>query len=197
MIDEILKFWFGDLKAEDVVGSNRMQLWFQKNPQTDEEIQNRFGNEVKEAASQNREDWKSTPRGTLAWIILLDQFSRNIYRNSPQSWKNDPQVLETCLSGLQKGFDKELTPIERVFFYLPLEHSEDKGVQAFSVKQFQNLARSISEKQKKQFENFLDYAIRHKEIIDRFGRFPHRNEILNRPSTSEEIEFLKQPGSSF
>ncbi|MBF8302770.1 MAG: hypothetical protein HW396_1051, partial [Candidatus Dadabacteria bacterium] len=143
--------------------------------------------------------WENTPRGTLALIILLDQFSRNIYRGTAKAFSQDSLALYVCLRGIEKGFDKRLHPVERLFLYMPLEHSEDLEMQKKSVEYFSmleklfpappSLASMVSE--------FKKYAGMHYVIIERFGRFPHRNEILGRKSTPEEIEFLKQPGSSF
>jgi len=141
--------------------------------------------------------WGETPHGELARIILLDQFPRNIYREQPRAFAYDMQALSWTLEGLAKQSDQQLRPVERVFFYLPLEHAEDLGHQETSVKLFRELVEAVPQEQRNTFAGFFDFAVRHHDIIDRFGRFPHRNVILGRESTSEEEEFLTQPGSSF
>ena len=133
----------------------------------------------------------------MALILCCDQFPRNIFRGTPGAFAYDARALQLSLSGIERGWDRQLRCVERAFFYLPLEHSEDRGHQERSVELFGELLREAPEAQKSGFESFLDYARRHREIIAQFGRFPHRNRILGRVSTPEERAFLKQPGSSF
>lgn len=194
-IEEILYFWFGDLHNMNL--EERLKLWFGGEEETDQLIRSQFEADVLQAIQGNYAHWEVTPKGCLALIILLDQFSRNIYRDTPKAFAQDEMALEVCLRGIDQGKDLALEPIERSFFYLPMEHSENLEVQWRSVQAFENLARSVPPELTKTFESFLDYAVRHYVIIERFGRFPHRNEILGRVSTEEELEFLKQPGSSF
>ncbi|WP_461521453.1 DUF924 family protein, partial [Porticoccus sp.] len=130
-------------------------------------------------------------------IIVLDQFSRNIYRYFPTAYSSDRLALNWSLSGIDAGLDKQLRPIQRVFFYLPLEHAEDLAIQQRSVSLFQQLLAQVPIGQKEIFAGFLDYAERHAAVIKQFGRFPHRNKILGRESTPEEIVYLEQPGSGF
>ena len=130
-------------------------------------------------------------------IILADQFSRNMYRDTPRAFENDALALSWCKGGLESGVDRELRPIERVFLYMPLEHSESVEDQHRSVTMFTELAQSVPAQQRKLFDGYIDYAVRHRDIVQRFGRFPHRNAILGRESTEEEVAFLQQPGSSF
>src|SRR5262249_54362454 len=141
--------------------------------------------------------WLSSALGHLALIILTDQFPRNIYRGSPRAFEFDHLARAWCIDGLKEGIDRKLRPVERVFFYLPLEHSEDLNDQSLCVSLFYDLAGAVSPELKRPFSNFVDFALRHQAIIERFGRFPHRNAILGRESTSEEIQFLRQPDSSF
>jgi uncharacterized protein (DUF924 family) len=133
----------------------------------------------------------------LALIILTDQFPRNIYRDTARAFSCDSKALTWCLEGVHGRSDRELRPIERVFFYLPLEHAESREHQAKSVECFSELAASVPMEQRSTFEEYLDFAMRHRDIIDRFGRFPHRNNILRRESTPEELAFLTQSGSFF
>jgi len=130
-------------------------------------------------------------------ILLTDQFPRNMYRDSPQAFAYDAKALAWCLEGLKQQFDRHLRPIERVFFYLPLEHAESLEHQERSVEKFRELLDEADERRKNVFAEYLDLAVRHRNIIARFGRFPHRNRILGRESTGEELAFLKEPGSSF
>ncbi|MCI0481529.1 MAG: DUF924 domain-containing protein, partial [Candidatus Dadabacteria bacterium] len=144
-------------------------------------------------------EWEKTPRGTLALIILLDQFSRNILRDTPGAFSHDPQALETAAKGIEKGFDKVLHPVMRVFFYMPFMHSENLDMQERSITLFGALERDFPSPPGlgKMLSSNRDYAERHYAVVKRFGRYPHRNKILGRESSPEEIEFLKQPGSSF
>lgn len=143
------------------------------------------------------EHWKGSPHGLLAMIILADQFSRNIHRGHPAMYALDPIALSLCQEGLAKKVDQQLWPIERVFFYMPLQHAESIELQRQSVELFRELLINMSGQYQKKFKRYVDFAVRHYDIIARFGRFPHRNRILGRQSTPEEMDYLQQPGSSF
>lgn len=195
--EAILDFWFGANPDDGAMPKERAKLWWSKNKEVDDEIRRRFENHVVMAVSGELNDWLSTPRGRLALIILTDQFPRNIYRDTARAFSCDAQALTWCIEGLERGVDRDLRPIERVFFYLPLEHAESLEHQELSVQCFSELIAIVSAEQKSTFEEYLDYAIRHRQIIQRFGRFPHRNKILGRESTPEEVGFLSEPGSSF
>ena len=130
-------------------------------------------------------------------MIVLDQFPHHIYRDRPKAFATDPQSLALSLAALESGEDRQLTPIERVFLYLPLEHAESLAMQARSVSLYEQLAHEAAVDERALFDNFLDYACKHRDVVARFGRFPHRNAILGRVSTPDELEFLKQPGSRF
>lgn len=194
--NHVLNYWFGDLKA-DPLATEKNQLWFKSGVETDEEIRELFAENVTRAHEGDYQELRKTARGQLALIILLDQFTRNIFRGTPQSFASDPRALHYALDLIASEQHKKLSPIERVFVYLPLEHTEDASMQEQCAKLYDELRNDVDEKDRKLFDVFYDYAIRHKVIIDRFGRFPHRNEILGRESTPEEIEFLTQPDSSF
>jgi uncharacterized protein (DUF924 family) len=193
----ILEYWFGRDANDAAVAKARASLWWSKQPETDEEIRRRFGALVLAAESGNLDDWRSSIEGRLALILLTDQFPRNIYRGTPAAFRFDGIARRLCLEALASRAEKNLRPVHRLFFYLPLEHSENLEHQNRSVALFRELAAGVSDDLKPTFEGFVDYALRHRVIIERFGRFPHRNSILGRVSTPEEIEFLKQPGSSF
>ena len=197
--EEILNYWFGELKESEAPLEDYYEIWFGKRREVDEFIRTNFEKDLKLAIEGKLKSWEDASRSTLALIILLDQFSRNIYRGTAKAFAHDSLALEICQRGIEKGFDKMLHTVERLFFYMPLEHSEDLEIQKKSVEYFfmmeklyptpPSLASMVSE--------FIKYAEMHYVIIKRFGRFPHRNEVLGRESTPEEIEFLKQPGSSF
>lgn len=189
--DAILDFWF----PADQTRAN--QLWWGKQPELDAEIRERFGPTVHAARAGHLDAWAERARGRLALIITLDQFSRNIHRNDPEAFAGDVRARALTHEGLVRGHDRELRPIERVFFYLPLEHSEFLVDQESCVELMRRLADEVEPAQREMFAGFVDYAIKHRDIIARFGRFPHRNAVLGRVSTPEELEFLTQPGSSF
>jgi uncharacterized protein (DUF924 family) len=194
-IDTLLDFWFGTDPDDAVVA--KAALWWSKNKQTDQEIRSRFEDQVRAAAQGELDRWARTARGRLALIILLDQLPRNIYRETARAFLHDEKALALSLEGLHLGMDRQLRPIERVFFYLPLEHSECLAHQERSVERFSDLVTTVPAEQKSTFEEYLNFAVRHRDIIERFGRFPHRNTTLGRKSTAEELAFLAEDGSSF
>ncbi len=195
--ESILEFWFGTESDDVVVARQHADLWWKKNPEVDKEIGERFGSLLDAAVNGSLVDWLADVRGRLAMIILADQFSRNIYRGTPRSFASDSFARTWCKAGLEIGADRMLRPIERVFFYLPMEHSESLDDQYRSIALCKELAESVPGAHRELFDGYLNYAVRHCEIVERFGRFPHRNAILGRESTDEEIAFLEKPGSSF
>lgn len=198
-VKEILDFWFGDFPDDSVPASEKQKEWWIKDESLDDHIRDNYGQYVIQASEGMLDKWLETPEGTLALIILLDQFPRNIYRGRAKAFSFDTRSLEIARYGIDRGFDQKLHPAMRIFFYLPFMHSEDRRDQERSVELYRSLLDEYSHNEEinKLVSNSLDFAYKHKEIIERFGRFPHRNEILGRESTPEEIEFLKQPGSSF
>ncbi len=182
---------------DGAVAEDRSSLWWSKDPYTDAEIRRRFEPLVIAARSGDLDQWRHSGDGRLALILLADQFPRNIYRDTPAAFRFDALGRNLCAEGLATRTDRELRPIERVFFYLPLEHSEDLDDQNRCVALFRELAEEVAADLKATFENFVDFALRHHVIIERFGRFPHRNSILGRQSTQEEIDFLAMPNSGF
>lgn len=194
--NRVLDYWFGDLKA-DPLAEQKKSLWFNSTVDTDNDIREQFGPNVARAHEGDYQELRKSARGQLALIILLDQFTRNIYRGTPKAFASDPRALHYALDLIASGQHKKLSPIERVFVYLPLEHTEDISMQEQCAKLYDELRNDVPDQDRGLFDVFYDYAIRHKVIVERFGRFPHRNKILGRESTPEEIEFLKQPGSSF
>jgi uncharacterized protein (DUF924 family) len=196
-IDDILGFWFGRAAGDAATAQAQKKLWWAKDAVVDAEIRERYGALVAAAAGGAHREWAREPRGRLALILLFDQFPRNIYRDTPRAFAHDGLALRLALDGIAAGVDRTLRAIERVFFYLPLEHAESVDMQERSVALFTALAAGVAEADRSSFAGFVDYAVAHRDIVHRFGRFPHRNSILGRESTAEELEFLKQPGSSF
>jgi uncharacterized protein (DUF924 family) len=195
--ETILHFWFGSQADDKIVAEERSKLWWSKNPQVDEEIQQRFEPYVTQAGNRELDGWAQSSTGCLALILLTDQFPRHIYRNTSQAFAYDPLARLWCKEGLSKGFQLSLRPLERVFFYLPLEHSESMEDQDRSLALYQELADDADPELRPTFDGFVRFAVRHRDIIKRFGRFPHRNQILGRGSSSEELAFLEEKGSSF
>lgn len=188
--ETIYDFWFGG-PGLDEFGESR-KAWFVKDTAFDEEIRRRFLATLESAERGELQHWRDKPKHCLSLIILLDQFPRNMFRDTPRAFATDAMALETARFAVEHRHDQAVGPLERVFFYLPFEHSESIDDQARSVALVQALADADPSR-----ADFLDYAKRHQDVIVRFGRFPHRNRILGRASTEAEIEFLKQPGSSF
>jgi uncharacterized protein (DUF924 family) len=177
---DVLAFWFA-------AAEQRRPEWFRKDDAFDAQIRERFGALVEQALAGVLRDWAGTTDGALARVLLLDQFTRNIFRGTPRAFAGDALALEAARAIVARGDDLRLAPLRRVFVYLPYEHAEDRALQQESVRLFKALGDP----------DFLDYARRHAAVVERFGRFPHRNAILGRESTPEEVEFLKQPGSGF
>jgi uncharacterized protein (DUF924 family) len=196
-IETILDYWFGSSADASEISKEKRRLWWDADPAIDADIRTRFADLVEAAGRGELSDWAETPRGLLALILLTDQFPRNVFRKTPFAFAFDAAARAFCKHGIARGFDLQLTSIQRVFHYLPLEHSETLDDQHESVRLFSELAQIAPPGQKELFAGYLTYAERHREIIARFGRFCHRNKILDRPSRPEEEEFLRQPGSSF
>ncbi|MBE1275139.1 DUF924 family protein [Enterovibrio baiacu] len=178
MYRKVLTFWFEELTPND---------WFSKSDELDKQIEARFGGLLEQASRAELFDWRSSAKGRLAEILVLDQFSRNIYRDTPKAFAQDPLALALAQEAINLGIERELSEIERTFMYMPYMHSESQKVHKDAMQLF----NSLEDKQS------YEYEIKHKEIIDRFGRYPHRNAILGRECTEEETTFLTQPGSGF
>ena len=186
----VLDFWFG-AAGSPALGQLRAE-WFRKDAAFDAAIAQRFGALVEAALAGGLRDWPADPGAALARIVLLDQFTRNMFRATSRAFAGDALALAAAQAMLAAGQDAALRPEQRVFIYLPFEHSEDVALQDRSVALFSALAAEAPG-----FANMLDYAHRHHAVIARFGRFPHRNELLGRASTPAEIAFLQEPGSRF
>lgn len=195
--ERILWFWFGHLDSCGLADEYHARRWWKKDPAFDTEIRERFGEWMQPIAAGKHQDWMISPRGRLASVIALDQFSRNVYRGQPESFACDELCLTWARKGIEEGHAEALKTDEIVFLYMPLMHSESLDDQEMCVKLFSNLHRSLEGPARERIANNLEFACRHRDVIARFGRFPHRNAILGRESTSEEIDFLVKPGASF
>ncbi|WP_020675779.1 DUF924 family protein [Geopsychrobacter electrodiphilus] len=194
-LQEVHSFWFGQSEDDLEVIRQKGKLWFAKDEQVDQFIRETFSDLMQLASREQISLKPLSPSLQLAVILLLDQFSRNVYRNDPRSFVSDP-VARKLVQQLMP-LAEALRPVEKVFLYLPLEHSENLDDQRKSVALFLQLSESVDDRLKDAFVGFFDYAVRHHDIIVRFGRFPHRNKVLGRTSSAEELRFLLQPGSSF
>jgi uncharacterized protein (DUF924 family) len=192
--EDVLTFWFGPPGSPPLANAKR---WFERDAAFDTEIATRFGELVKRAGAGELEAWRDTPTGALALVIVLDQFSRNLHRDSALAFANDPAARDVAKDVRARSLDRALPPVLRAFLYLPYEHAEDPALQEESVALFAELRAEAPPELAEYLDETLDYARRHRDVIARFGRFPHRNRALGRASTPAEIEFLEQPGSSF
>jgi uncharacterized protein (DUF924 family) len=193
----LLEWWFGSAESPSEVAKAKGKLWFGKNKAQDAEAKSRFGDLVDAALSGGLKEWAETPDGWLALILLLDQLPRMIYRDTPRAFAGDQRAQQFVAHGLKLGRDQHLDPLQRTFIYLVLEHTENLDAQNQAVARFTDLLPLLPATDREFLTSSLDYAERHREVIKRFNRFPHRNDILGRVSTPEEIEFLKGPGSRF
>jgi uncharacterized protein (DUF924 family) len=181
----VLDFWFGPQ-----AGASRPE-WFRKNDRFDAQIRERFGALHEKAAAGGLAEWEAAPRSALALLVVLDQFSRNLYRNDARAFAQDARALRVASAMVEQGWDGELLPVQRQFVYLPFEHAEDMAAQERAMALFGALEEYAETK------GLVEWAEKHRVIIRRFGRFPHRNAALGRPSTPDEIAFLREPGSGF
>lgn len=195
----ILAYWFGDNpQANDPdYWEKRNPLWFGFDENTDREISKKFEPLLSEIKTDDFSDWGKTPTEQLALILLSDQFSRNIYRGSLKAFSHDHIALEQCKKGLETGQYKELHPVHQVFYFMPLEHSENLDDQNLCIKLLEETKASSPAELLKILENFQEFAIQHRDIIEKFGRFPHRNKILGRMATEQEKEYLATGGATY
>ena len=192
----VLDFWFGTIEDE-LCEKHKQQIWYQFDPQVDKEITDRFSELHGSAVSGKLKSWQGTAQGSLALIILLDQMSRNMFRGTAGAFEYDDLALSVCLEGIENGLDKELTLIEALFFYHPLEHAESLEHQERCVSLMQQLAKKYQGDQLDYVRNAISFAEEHRDIIRQFGRFPHRNDVMGRAATAEEQEYLSAGGKRF
>lgn len=195
--ERVLSFWFGEPGEDGLASDDYLGRWWKKDPDLDETIRRSFAAEHAAVLRGEREGWLSSARGRLAYVIVLDQFSRNMFRDQPHMFAYDEPALRAALEGIELGMDLAVRGDLRAFYYLPLMHSEELAVQQRCVELFEGFVEELEGKPRERFSNNLKFAVAHRDIVARFGRFPHRNAILGRESTAEELAFLEQPGSSF
>jgi len=193
----LLEWWFGSCESPDDVAADKGRLWFGKRDSQDLEARTRFGDLVEQALAGRLTEWTQCPEGWLALVLLLDQLPRMIFRDTPKSFSGDLRAQALVAQGIAADLDRQLRPIHRTFIYLVFEHCENLAVQNEAVSRFMDLLAEQPEAERAVFADNLDYAERHRDVIARFGRFPHRNAILGRESTVEEVAFLREPGSRF
>ena len=196
-VEDVLDFWFADAPAGPDALGRRNRVWFRGGEAFDGECAEGFGETLAAAARGELGHWKRSPRGRLALVLLLDQFSRNIYRGTPAAFAQDEQALMLCREGLDIGHDRQLAPCERTFFYMPLEHAEDRDVQRLSVHLFERLAEEAPQEWQPLLMANAGHAREHRMIIEEFGRFPHRNGVLERTSTPAEEAYLADGAPRF
>ena len=194
---DVTTFWFRDATRSPEALERRGAVWFGGGPAFDRECATRFAASLEDAARGALDDWTGTPQGRLALVILLDQMPRNIHRGSPAAFAHDVQAAAHCIAGIESGQDRSLHPVERVFLYMPLQHAEDLGLQRRSVERFESLAAEVDDAWRDRFTENAHYARLHRDIVERFGRFPHRNRVLGRESTEEELSYLADGAPTF
>lgn len=194
--DDVLQFWIGAPATDHDSWMKKVARWFRGAPELDAEIRQKFGAAVEKARDGALDDWAATPRGRLALIILLDQFTRNLYRGTPRAYENDARALALCEAGLDNHEDEGLHYEEKLFFYMPLAHSEDVERQERNVALGIAAANAAPQSMQKSYAVSLEHAKSYLDQIRRFGRFPHRNAILSRTCTQEEMAFLASSSTS-
>ncbi|MGR6735416.1 DUF924 family protein [Pseudomonas chlororaphis] len=193
----LLDWWFGSAEKPADIVAEKGKLWFGKRDSQDLEARERFGDLVEQALTGGLTEWAQRPQGWLALVLLLDQLPRMLYRETPKSFAGDLRAQALVAQGIAADFDRQLPAMQRSFIYLVFEHCENLAVQNEAISRFVALQDEQPPEDRPVFADQLDYAERHQKIIARFGRFPHRNRILGRESTPEELAFLREPGSSF
>lgn len=187
---EIIDFWIGPAAEHPEAAEARSKLWYQSTPEADENLRQRFGEDLMRAERGELDSWRSTVEGALALVILLDQFSRNLYRGTAKAFANDTKALEIAESVIAAGQDRHMSWIGRAFCYHPFEHSELTDRQERSVALFETLVNEAPPAWREQMAGFHRYAVEHRDVVRRFGRFPHRNAVLGRQSTPPEEAYL-------
>lgn len=195
--EDVLTFWFGRLDEHGLATPEASARWWKKDPAFDEEIRARFGGLHLAIMRDERESWLRSARSLLAYVIVLDQFSRNMFRGTPEMFASDARAVAAAEAGIEAGLDRQLACAERVFLYMPFMHVESVPAQHRCVALFERLAAEVEGPAQKDVRSNVGFAERHRDIVVRFGRFPHRNTTLGRDSTDEEVAFLREPHSSF
>jgi uncharacterized protein (DUF924 family) len=185
---DVLDFWYDDASKA---------MWFDRSDAFDATVRERFGDTLTHALRGDLDSWAASPEGWLALLIVRDQFSRNLYRDDARAWAGDPDTQVIALDGIARGDDQRLSPLQRVFAYMPLEHAESMVLQTHCVHLFERLIAGLLEAERPSFQSYLQFARRHHDVVAQFGRFPHRNAILGRADTPAEQAYLATPGAGF
>ena len=193
-IQSILNFWFDELDGDGMCSPDQQKLWFNPPPGTDDAIRRRFGTDVEAALAGELDHWADSAAGLVALVLLLDQFTRNIYRGTPAAFSGDASALALADEAVAQGRDSALPAIQRVFLYTPFEHAEDLDAQQRGVRCFERLLEDCPAPARERLAGFQRYMLAHRDVIGLFGRFPHRNVILGRKSTPEELAHLETHG---
>lgn len=195
--ESLLEFWFGDVLHSAAAVEARARQWFEVDDAFDDRIRERFHDLPTRAQAGELDGWRGAARSSLALVLVLDQLPRNLHRNDARSFAYDPLAHEAAVSAIERGFDAQLEPLQAMFLYLPLEHAEDAESQRRCVSLLRALVDRAPTELRPRFESFLDYGMRHQRLIERFGRFPHRNALLGRTSTPAELVHLESGGDAF
>ncbi|MCH9687621.1 MAG: DUF924 domain-containing protein [Deltaproteobacteria bacterium] len=195
--EQVIEFWFGSIADDGACQPAFIKRWWAKDAVFDREVSTRFAQSIADAEAGRLNAFKQSPEGCLALILLCDQMTRNSRRNQPEMYSADPFAQQTVRHALEQQFDRELRTMQRYFLLMPLMHAESRELQKEGVARFDQLVRDAEPGALEAARGAADYMRKHEVIVARFGRFPHRNEILGRQSTPEEIAFLQEPGSSF
>jgi len=196
-IQRVLDFWFSDSELDSPQLDSRMDRWFGASDALDDRIRREFGTLLENATTGQLDDWTETPKGRLALIILLDQFCRNVYRGTAQAFTHDKKALKIAIEGTMAGDHKQLNAVERMFFFMPLQHAESLKIQEKSVSIFNALAETVPGTLHETFLTAAQFAELHRDIVAEFGRFPHRNAVLGRKNSSAETAYLAGDTPSF
>jgi len=189
-IDAVLDCWIGPAGNDPAAAKQRGELWYLSSPEADEALRDKFGEALSQAEQGKLDGWQETPEGSLALVILLDQFSRNLYRGTAKAFANDPRAVGIAEQAIAREQHLDMSLIGRAFLYHPFEHSESLAHQERSVLLFRELAETAPAEWQERLTPFLEYAEEHCDVIRRFGRFPHRNKVLSRTNTAEEQAYL-------
>ena len=195
--DDVLDFWFIETPVVPKHTKRLIARWFGTDPAVDAEVEKRFTEEIVRAAAGELDEWCASARGRLALIVMLDQFSRCSKRGTTGAFSGDKKALSLCRGGIAEGADRALPVVERAFFYLPLMHAEELSAQLAAGRLYEALLKEAPEEHRPILQEFVDQIRQHHDVINRFGRFPHRNELMRRDSTPDEVQFMRRKGAKF
>lgn len=195
--DEILGFWFGEVANGDVVDEEKRKMWFNGTTELDATIAERFLATYERGLAGDLAHWQETAHGSLALVVVLDQFPLNMFRRSARAFESEHAAVAACLNAVEKQQDRELAFVERTFLYMPLMHAESTVLQAESVRHYSQLVEDVPASLREKAEYTLSFAVSHSDLVSEFGRFPHRNKVLNRENTPTELAFLNDNPANY